>query len=64
MMSTKLNVPLLALLVIAVFLLTTSAKQQPDWWEGASLYQIYPRSFQDSDGDGVGDLKGKKNIML
>jgi alpha-glucosidase len=29
-----------------------------DWWRGAVIYQIYPRSFQDSSGDGVGDLAG------
>lgn len=29
-----------------------------DWWRGATIYQIYPRSYQDSDGDGVGDLAG------
>ena len=29
-----------------------------DWWRGAVIYQIYPRSFQDSSGDGIGDLKG------
>lgn len=30
----------------------------PDWWRGAVIYQIYPRSFQDTDGDGIGDLRG------
>lgn len=29
-----------------------------DWWRGATLYQIYPRSFADANGDGIGDLAG------
>ncbi|MBC7101685.1 MAG: alpha-glucosidase [Parvibaculum sp.] len=29
-----------------------------EWWKGAVVYQIYPRSFRDTNGDGIGDLKG------
>ncbi|SOC45415.1 alpha-glucosidase [Rhizobium subbaraonis] len=29
-----------------------------DWWRGAVIYQIYPRSYQDTNGDGIGDMKG------
>ena len=28
------------------------------WWRGAVIYQIYPRSYQDTSGDGIGDLYG------
>ncbi len=34
------------------------SSQQQDWWRGAVIYQIYPRSLMDSNGDGVGDLPG------
>ncbi|MGI9363660.1 MAG: alpha-glucosidase [Rhizobiaceae bacterium] len=36
----------------------TAHETNPDWWRGAVIYQIYPRSFQDSNGDGIGDLRG------
>ncbi|MBX3581250.1 MAG: alpha-glucosidase [Rhizobiaceae bacterium] len=35
----------------------------PDWWRGCAIYQVYPRSFQDTTGDGSGDLKGVTQRM-
>jgi alpha-glucosidase len=37
---------------------STSSANEQNWWKNAVIYEIYPRSFQDSNGDGIGDLNG------
>jgi alpha-glucosidase len=36
----------------------SNSENLKDWWKNAVIYEIYPRSFQDSNGDGIGDLNG------
>ncbi|PXA98777.1 alpha-glucosidase [Nostoc sp. 3335mG] len=43
---------------MSLLALGCTTMNQPEWWRGAVIYQIYPRSFADSNGDGVGDLEG------
>lgn len=38
--------------------LTSVLQTNDDWWKHAVFYQIYPRSFKDDNGDGIGDLQG------
>ncbi len=64
----KINAAQIFILCLGAFLFL-SCKSTPkkevnavvtktDWWKESVVYQIYPRSFKDSDGDGIGDLKG------
>jgi oligo-1,6-glucosidase len=47
----------LGLTLFSLFFLKAYAQERP-WWQGTVIYQVYPQSFKDTNGDGVGDLKG------
>ncbi|XP_055913375.1 maltase A2-like [Eupeodes corollae] len=49
---------ILGALLCSMLSASTLASSKTDWWEDASFYQIYPRSWKDSDGNGIGDLNG------
>lgn len=51
------------LLICVTLLIVGTYCQDLDWWMGGNFYQIYPRSYMDSNGDGVGDLQGIKSKM-
>ncbi len=46
------------ILLFIILFCTNIQSQESDWWKETVVYQIYPRSFYDSDGNGIGDLNG------
>jgi len=63
MMLEKIAITAMLILCSSLAALPSSAQQQTDahgrqWWQNAVFYEIYPRSFADSNNDGIGDLNG------
>lgn len=53
---------LFVVLLVCVLLYLSDCRTK-EWWETGNVYQIYPRSFKDNDGDGIGDLNGITDKM-
>ena len=58
MPRNRLYLPLIVVPLLLPFAAFCQAAPEAEWWKTAVFYEIYPRSFQDSNGDGIGDLNG------
>ena len=54
----KIRESIIAVLAAALFSVSVSAQDYPKWLDRSVFYQIYPSSYMDSDGNGIGDIKG------
>jgi maltose alpha-D-glucosyltransferase/alpha-amylase len=54
---------IILLLIILLTGISASAQKHPEWLKKAVFYQIYPSSFQDGDGNGIGDIKGVQSRL-
>ena len=63
-MKTKFYVVLIVAMLVALIPPCCHGDQDAEWWKHAIIYQIYPRSFQDSNDDGVGDIQGSNFLLF
>ena len=57
-MNNKLLISILFLATSLTGFAVETKPTEKKWWKEAVVYQLYPRSFKDSNGDGIGDLQG------
>lgn len=56
--TTPVSAPISTTVVEAAPTVTAAPQPTSDWWEGRVFYEVFVRSFQDSNGDGIGDIRG------